>query len=164
MRLKIRSVVQQAAAACGALTVCVLVLQNLAHSLRDSAAEAERPASPRFLPVQAWPERAPRSLSRDYEVPAAAGDTNSLGEGEASGGRREELEEEEAKQRHLLNSLVATATAQPATSLDDVFITVKTTRGFHHTRLDLILKTWFNLARQQVGPAPRRIAPTNSCR
>ncbi|XP_050737203.1 fringe glycosyltransferase-like [Eriocheir sinensis] len=153
MRLKIRSVLQQAAAACGALTVCVLVLQNLAPSLQDSAAEAERPASPRFLPVQSWPERAPRSLGRDYEAPAAAGDTNSLpGEGEAAGGRRaEELEEEEeAKQRRLLNTLVATATAQPATSLDDVFITVKTTRGFHHTRLDLILQTWFNLARQQT--------------
>lgn len=153
MRLKIRNLVQQAAVACVGLTVCVLVLQNLAHSLRDSAAAAERPSNPRFIPVQAWPERAPRSLGRDYEVAAAAGDSNTvLGEGEPSGGRREENleEEEEAKQRRLLNTLVATATAQPSTSLDDLFITVKTTRGFHHTRLDLILKTWFTLARQQT--------------
>ncbi|MPC23377.1 Fringe glycosyltransferase [Portunus trituberculatus] len=158
MRLKIRNLVQQAALACVGLTVCVLVLQNLAHSLRDSTAAEERPRSPKFLPVQAWPERAPRSLGRDYEVAAAAGDSNTvLREGEPSGGRREEdLEnEEEAKQRRLLNTLVATATAQPSTSLDDLFITVKTTRGFHHTRLDLILKTWFTLARQQVGPATR---------
>ena len=120
-----------------------------------TAAAAERSSSPRFLPVQAWPERAPRSLGRDYEVAVAAGDSNTvLGEGEPTGGRKEEKlkeEEEEAKLRRLLNTLVATATAQPATSLDDLFITVKTTRGFQHTRLDLILKTWFTLARQQVG-------------
>uniref|UniRef100_A0A0P4WIC3 Fringe-like glycosyltransferase domain-containing protein n=1 Tax=Scylla olivacea TaxID=85551 RepID=A0A0P4WIC3_SCYOL len=162
MRLKIRNLVQQAAVACVGLTLCVLILQNLAHSLRDSAAAAERPSSPKFLPVQAWPERAPRSLGRDYEVAAGASDSNTvLGEGEPSGGRREENleeEEEEAKQRRLLNTLVATATAQPSTSLDDLFITVKTTRGFHHTRLDLILKTWFTLARQQVGLATRTLA------
>ena len=28
------------------------------------------------------------------------------------------------------------------TSLDDVYITVKTTAKFHNTRIDLILKTW----------------------
>ncbi|KAL3214420.1 hypothetical protein MRX96_051479 [Rhipicephalus microplus] len=37
----------------------------------------------------------------------------------------------------------------PTTRLEDVFFSVKTTRTFHRTRLDVILKTWFVLAREQ---------------
>ena len=44
----------------------------------------------------------------------------------------------------------ATATAKPHATLDDVFISVKTTKNFHATRLDVIIKTWFTLAREQV--------------
>uniref|UniRef100_A0A023G3I8 Putative fringe glycosyltransferase pediculus us corporis fringe glycosyltransferase n=1 Tax=Amblyomma triste TaxID=251400 RepID=A0A023G3I8_AMBTT len=36
------------------------------------------------------------------------------------------------------------------TRLEDVFFSVKTTRTFHRTRLDVILKTWFVLAREQT--------------
>lgn len=38
----------------------------------------------------------------------------------------------------------------PTTRLEDVFFSVKTTRTFHRTRLDVILKTWFVLAREQT--------------
>lgn len=38
----------------------------------------------------------------------------------------------------------------PTTRLEDVFFSVKTTRSFHRTRLDVILKTWFVLAREQT--------------
>ncbi|XP_042219211.1 fringe glycosyltransferase-like [Homarus americanus] len=154
MRVKIRSLVQQVAIACGAVTVCVLVFQNLAHSLRD-AGETERGASPKFPVVHGWQERAPRSLNRDYELPVAV-DTNLVGDTGTEDApvaiqKYEQLdEEEEERQRGILNALVATATAKPATTLDDVFISVKTTKNFHKTRLDLILKTWFNLARQQT--------------
>jgi hypothetical protein len=34
--------------------------------------------------------------------------------------------------------------------LESVFLSVKTTKRFHTTRLEPILKTWFNLAREQV--------------
>lgn len=45
----------------------------------------------------------------------------------------------------------ATATLRPpATTLDDVFISVKTTRSYHSNRLPIILKTWFQLAKKQV--------------
>lgn len=44
----------------------------------------------------------------------------------------------------------ATATAKTHTDLDDIFISVKTTKNFHATRLDVIIKTWFTLARDQV--------------
>ena len=44
----------------------------------------------------------------------------------------------------------STATAKPHTTLDDVFISVKTTKNFHASRLDVIIKTWFTLAREQV--------------
>ena len=48
---------------------------------------------------------------------------------------------------------VATATMAPfPTDLDDVFISVKTTRHYHHSRLPAIIGTWFQFAREQVSP------------
>ncbi|CAG9830812.1 unnamed protein product [Diabrotica balteata] len=45
---------------------------------------------------------------------------------------------------------IVTATAKPpSTTLDDVFISVKTTKTYHNKRLPIILKTWFQLARKQ---------------
>ena len=38
-----------------------------------------------------------------------------------------------------------------AVSLEDVFISVKTSGKFHGDRLGPIVKTWFRLARRQVG-------------
>lgn len=35
--------------------------------------------------------------------------------------------------------------------LDDIFISVKTTKKYHRTRLRLIIETWFQLARDQVS-------------
>ena len=40
---------------------------------------------------------------------------------------------------------------QRKTELSDIFISVKTTKKFHHDRLDLILDTWFVMARDQVS-------------
>lgn len=37
------------------------------------------------------------------------------------------------------------------TRLNDIFISVKTTKNFHKSRLDVILKTWFSAAREQVS-------------
>ncbi|GAB6029227.1 hypothetical protein CHUAL_004995 [Chamberlinius hualienensis] len=36
------------------------------------------------------------------------------------------------------------------TRLDDIFISVKTTKKFHKNRVDVILKTWFNSAKDQT--------------
>lgn len=53
---------------------------------------------------------------------------------------------------HDLSQRAVTATPQPpVTELDDIFISVKTTKNYHDTRLALIIKTWFQLARDQVG-------------
>lgn len=35
--------------------------------------------------------------------------------------------------------------------LNDVFISVKTTKKYHESRLDVIVRTWFVLAREQVS-------------
>ncbi|KAK9685097.1 Fringe-like [Popillia japonica] len=44
-----------------------------------------------------------------------------------------------------------TATMRPpTTTLDDVFISVKTTKLYHRQRLPIILKTWFQLAKAQT--------------
>lgn len=46
----------------------------------------------------------------------------------------------------------ATATMKPPTTvLDDVFVSVKTTKHYHSQRLPIILKTWFQLAKAQVN-------------
>lgn len=45
----------------------------------------------------------------------------------------------------------STTTTKPHTTLDDIFISVKTTKNFHASRLDVIIKTWFTLAREQVS-------------
>lgn len=55
------------------------------------------------------------------------------------------------KQRHIYEFGV-TATPKPiTTNLNDIFITVKTTKLYHDTRLALIIKTWFQLAKDQVS-------------
>lgn len=40
---------------------------------------------------------------------------------------------------------------EPLTTLDDVFISVKTASSYHKSRLALILRTWFQLAKTQVS-------------
>lgn len=46
---------------------------------------------------------------------------------------------------------IATATMAPfATNLDDVFISVKTTKHYHHSRLPAIISTWFQFAKDQT--------------
>ncbi|KAG5680517.1 hypothetical protein PVAND_010024 [Polypedilum vanderplanki] len=40
--------------------------------------------------------------------------------------------------------------SSPNIDLDDIFISVKTTRKYHETRLRLIIETWFQLAKDQV--------------
>jgi len=38
-----------------------------------------------------------------------------------------------------------------ATRSKDIVFTIKTTKAFHESRLDLILKTWFERVKSQVG-------------
>lgn len=55
-------------------------------------------------------------------------------------------------QRRRLYEYSVTATPKPATTnLNDIFISVKTTKIYHDTRLDIIIKTWFQLAPDQVS-------------
>uniref|UniRef100_A0A182V850 Fringe-like glycosyltransferase domain-containing protein n=1 Tax=Anopheles merus TaxID=30066 RepID=A0A182V850_ANOME len=37
----------------------------------------------------------------------------------------------------------------PTTELDDLLISVKTTKSYHDTRLEMIIKTWYQLAKEQ---------------
>lgn len=34
--------------------------------------------------------------------------------------------------------------------LDDIFISIKTTKKYHDSRLKMLVKTWFQLAKEQV--------------
>lgn len=49
-----------------------------------------------------------------------------------------------------INSIKRTTVNSTAVDLNDVFITIKTTKKFHHSRLDLLLSTWFRIAKDQV--------------
>lgn len=53
--------------------------------------------------------------------------------------------------RGLSQRSVTATPKPPITELDDIFISVKTTKNYHDTRLALIIKTWFQLARDQVS-------------
>jgi hypothetical protein len=54
-------------------------------------------------------------------------------------------------QSNYNNFVLATGTSRPVgTQLSDLFISVKTTRNYHKWRLPVILKTWFQLAKDQV--------------
>lgn len=76
-----------------------------------------------------WQERAPRSLSKDYVEPGATVEAGS------------------------------TATPKPPlTRPQDVFISVKTTGSYHRARLPIILKTWFQLAKDQVNKPPKLVS------
>lgn len=56
------------------------------------------------------------------------------------------------KQQQHIHEFSVTGTPKPATTnLNDIFITVKTTKLYHDTRLALIIKTWFQLAKDQVS-------------
>lgn len=94
--------------------------------------------------LSSWQERAPRSISnRDYDSVV-----NSLPQVVNNAG---------VKASQLLSPSgldpqgPPQATAQSLTSLSDVFISVKTTSSFHRSRLDVILKTWFSLAKEEVS-------------
>lgn len=69
-----------------------------------------------------WQERAPRSLAKEPDYAEAAVEAGS------------------------------TATPKPPLGrLQDVYISVKTTGHYHRARLAVIIKTWFQLAKDQVG-------------
>ncbi|CAL4122255.1 unnamed protein product [Meganyctiphanes norvegica] len=150
MRLHIRTLTSTIL--CGAL---LLLVACLAYSRRDSndLGHHQHPrAVVATLRQPSWQERQPRSLGADYQLEVVA--SNSITEDVLLAPDTDALlkqEQEEWTRRHEeSHNQVATATAGPSTSLDDIFISVKTTKSFHKTRLDLILKTWFPLARQQT--------------
>jgi fringe protein len=107
------------------------------------------------LQASGWQERAPRSISRDYDginsnalLPGADPGAepkshNARGKSKAGGSDPNIADSN--------NNVLATGTTRPIrTQLSDVFISVKTTRNYHKWRLPVILKTWFQLAKDQV--------------
>ncbi|KAL7297829.1 hypothetical protein TKK_0008862 [Trichogramma kaykai] len=84
----------------------------------------------------------PSRLGGRFGMIAAAVSTSAL----ALPSRNEEIEET----TDLIPS-VATATMAPyTTGLDDIFISVKTTKNYHESRLQAIIDTWFQFAKEQT--------------
>lgn len=103
--------------------------------------------------VSGWQERAPRSISKDYD----GINSNVVLPGAADPGAGPESRNAKVSSRtsysdtNYNNVVLATGTSRPVgTQLSDVFISVKTTRNYHKWRLPVILKTWFQLAKDQT--------------
>lgn len=93
-----------------------------------------------------WQERGPRSLPGDY-------DSNSVDSFNDSVLVKKNFETDKSTLR-TTNAVSESETVSNLHStnitLDDVFISVKTTRNYHKWRLPVVLKTWFQLAKNQV--------------
>ena len=50
----------------------------------------------------------------------------------------------------LLASSSLSSTPPPQTEQEDLFISLKTSKQFHESRLAVVIKTWFQLARDQI--------------
>ena len=61
------------------------------------------------------------------------------------------LEKSSIKNKKQRNKLGSSHYQKRKKLLDSVFLSVKTTQRFHSSRLEPILKTWFNLAKEQVN-------------
>lgn len=78
--------------------------------------------------------------------------SNELSKNKLNGHRVTDSVNDYLSRRHNIHEFSVTATPKPATiNLNDIFITVKTTKLYHNTRLALIIKTWFQLAKDQVS-------------
>ncbi|KAL5290952.1 MFNG family protein [Megaselia abdita] len=56
-----------------------------------------------------------------------------------------------SNEHQRLSQRAVTGTPKPPTTeLNDIFISVKTTKNYHDSRLALIIKTWFQLAKEQT--------------
>ena len=136
MRLTLKRILQ-------ALFVAVLfsfstlaVLRTLASNSPPTPVAAERPADPWIQTLTGfWPDRSLRSVAEDVV-------------------QHNEVQLLETAEESSFDPVTTqpptTATAKVHTTLDDIFISVKTTKNFHASRLDVIIKTWFTLARDQV--------------
>jgi len=128
MRVRVKIVVQ-AVLLCLAAALSTLCLYHSLHLSGDPK---------KSQPSEAWQERAPRSLSygsRDYETVS-------------NGLPLPQYDNNEFQQPFDPD---VTPSIQLLTSLSDVFISVKTTSNYHKSRLDVILKTWFSLAKEEVS-------------
>lgn len=147
MRLTLKRILQALFLAILFSFSTLAMLRTLAASSNNSTAavrvsvEQEEPRWMKTL-VGLWPDRSLRSVL-DEEGNTLAGpmmDGNEINE--------DSIIFDGALSMTTMTS--TTTTTKPHTSLDDVFISVKTTKNFHATRLDVIIKTWFTLAREQV--------------
>ena len=91
--------------------------------------------------VGLWPDRSLRSVVDEEGNTLAVPLMDDNGIGEISAALDAALS---------MTTTTTTTTTKPHTTLDDIFISVKTTKNFHASRLDVIIKTWFTLAREQV--------------
>lgn len=112
------------------------------------------PAPPPFVHFQAAPHTQTSYIIRKDIKSFNFSDIEINEEDATAAARLDELARR-SRNGELLHDLwqrAVTATPQPPiTELDDIFISVKTTKNYHDTRLALIIKTWFQLARDQVS-------------
>lgn len=129
MKLSPKKVVQAATA-----IILVTCYTSLVVLLQGNSVAVPQDGDPHKISPSktGFQERAPRSLGQDYPQ------ENALNQHEQS--------------TTLSNDALSVGNRSKGkeTDLDDIFISVKTTSSFHQSRLDVILRTWFVLAREQT--------------
>ncbi|XP_074102919.1 fringe glycosyltransferase isoform X1 [Cotesia typhae] len=114
------------------LQALVLVLVTVYATVLIYQAVLSPPIIPPVLSHQQWPEDNLVGLSNSHSVNAPI---------------QRVLDGEETT---VTPSLATVTTATLSTNLNDLFISVKTTRHYHHSRLPAIISTWFQDAKDQT--------------
>jgi hypothetical protein len=145
MRLTLKRILQALFLAVLFSFSTLAMLRTLAATSNNSTATIERVSAGKEEPpwiknfVGLWPDRSLRSVLDDegntFAGPVIDDNDNHLFE-------------------VTTTTTTSSTTTKPHTTLDDIFISVKTTKNFHASRLDVIIKTWFTLAREQVSRCP----------
>ncbi|XP_046650929.1 fringe glycosyltransferase-like [Daphnia pulicaria] len=141
MRLTLKRILQALFLAVLFSFSTLAMLRTLAATSNNSTATIERASAGKEEPpwiknfVGLWPDRSLRSVLDDegntFAGPVIDDNDNHLFE-------------------VTTTTTTSSTTTKPHTTLDDIFISVKTTKNFHASRLDVIIKTWFTLAREQT--------------
>jgi hypothetical protein len=145
MRLTLKRILQALFLAVLFSFSTLAMLRTFAATSNNSTTTIERVSAEKEEPpwiknfVGLWPDRSLRSVLDE--------------EGNTLAGPMVDDNDDNALEGTIITTTTtsSTTTTKPHTSLDDIFISVKTTKNFHTSRLDVIIKTWFTLAREQVS-------------
>ena len=128
MRVKLRRLLQTVSGSLFFFCLCVLLLRD-----------AEGPVTLQDGPGERWNDRVPQSLKAEDYLALVAEDKGTS------------VVQEDLQTQVVPFKAKGWDARSDFARLEDIFISVKTTKRYHSSRLDIILGTWFTLAPKQVS-------------